>query len=109
MRYDFKVRAEAFKIFDSSITDEEVNILKDEFSDFKITYNSEFSEDNKLAIIEVLEGNNDQHQILMKGFSLKNKTYEPIAYWFVGDSIDSKEYTEGINVLNTLLNEYRIK
>lgn len=110
MRYNFKV--DLYKVYKYFLEDESLldisylNELDNEYDYFKIKYDTDITND-KLNLINQLEGLTDNQQILLLGIK-EDKEYV-LCYYFVGSEedimtdTDRKEYEEAIKCFNKIL------
>lgn len=110
MQYNFKV--DLYKVYPLFLEDEsELDIkylkgLEKTYDEFRIRYNDDFDNNDKLALFNLLEGNSDHHQILLVG--VKDKEEITICYWLVGDDEDDKGYREALKAFEKI-KEFEIK
>jgi hypothetical protein len=105
MRYDFAVKLEAYVLFVEDKTDEELELLKQEFKEFRITYNTEH-DGSEMSLIEIFEGNSDSKQMLFWGIK-ENGNKEILAYYYIGDE-DEEGYTESYNDFKLIKDKYAL-
>lgn len=104
MKYNFKV--DLYKVYPLFLNEDDeldTNYLKElekEYSEFRIKYNTEYDNSDKLALFNVFEGNSDQHQILLVG--IKNGTETTLCYWLVGDDEEDEGYKEGMKAFEEM-------
>lgn len=109
MQYNFKV--DLNKIYPLFLEDEEqldieyLKELEDTYDEFRIKYNDDFDNGDKLALFNLLESNSDHNQILLVG--VKDKEEITLCYWLVGDDEEDKGYKEALKVFENM-KEYEI-
>jgi hypothetical protein len=110
MQYSFKVNL--YKVYPLFLDDEsELDLeylkeLENKYDEFRIRYNDDFDNGDKLALFNILEGNSDHNQILLVG--VKDNEETTLCYWLVGDEEDEKEYQEALKSFEKM-KEYEIK
>lgn len=110
MQYNFKV--DLYKVYPLFLEDEsELDIeylkgLENTYNEFRIKYNDDFDNGDKLALFNLLEGNSDHHQILLIG--VRDGIETTLCYWLVGDEEDDKEYKEALKAFEKI-KQYEIK
>jgi len=110
MQYNFKV--DLYKVYPLFLNkDDELDLdylkeLKNTYDEFRIRYNDDFDNGDKLALFNLLEGNSDHNQILLVG--VKDNEEITLCYWLVGDEEDDELYQEGLKAFEKM-KEYEIK
>lgn len=110
MQYNFKVNL--YKVYPLFLEDEEqldieyLKELESTYEEFRIRYNDDFDNRDKLALFNLLEGNSDHHQILLVG--IKDEVETTLCYWLVGDEEDDIEFHEALRAFKKM-KEYKIK
>lgn len=105
MKYDFAVKLAAYGVFVEDKTEEELDLLRQEFKEFRVTYNTEHDGD-KYSLIEILEGNSDSKQMLFWGIK-ENDEKVILAYYYIGEE-DEEGYSEAIKDFELIKNKYAI-
>lgn len=111
MQYDFQVKPEVLKIFDDTTTNQEIQEIKNIYKLFRITYNTEIDSSNPYSLLEIINGDNDNQQIILWGITDENKKVA-LAYWFVGDEAmedEQEEYEKAIEIFEIIQVNYKIK
>lgn len=104
MQYNFKV--DLYKVYPLFLEDEEqldIEYLKEleiKYDEFRVRYNDDFDNGDKLALFNLLEGNSDHHQILLVG--VKDNEETTLCYWLVGDEEEDKEYQEALKAFEKM-------
>ena len=110
MQYNFKV--DLYKVYPLFLEDEsELDLeylkeLENTYDEFRIRYNDDYNNGDKLRLFNLLEGNSDNHQILLVG--VKNKIETTLCYWLVGDNEEEKGYQEALKSFE-IMKKYEIK
>jgi hypothetical protein len=104
MQYNFKV--DLYKVYPLFLKDEsELDLgclkeLENKYDEFRIRYNDDFDNGDKLALFNLLESNSDHHQILLVG--VKDHKVTTLCYWLVGDDEEDKEYQEALKAFEKM-------
>jgi hypothetical protein len=111
--YNFYVDPRVLYLFIDDLTEDRYNYYLNKYDKFKFKYKNDW-EKTALGLLQVLSGESENNQMLIIGE--KDGVEVPLAYYYVGDSVNEystkeeiDEYEDAMECLNKIIQDYKIK